>query len=111
MAGNPLAELEHGELLAQASLAVTVHDVRERRGREDFVDGVAVQLFASFGTGMEVSHAEAHAVRVALLDVFAALHDRRTGTDHVVEHDHVLAFDFFDADIGEFRVEGRRVPG
>ena len=54
---------------------------------------------------MEVGHAEAHAVGIPLLDVFAALHDRCTGADHVVEHDHVLAFDFFDADVGKFRIE------
>lgn len=106
MAGNPLAELKHGEFLAEAALAVAVHDVRESRGREDFVDGVAVQLFTGFGTGVEVRDAEADAVRVTLLDVFAALHNRRTGADHVVEHDYVLAFDFFDADVAEFRVEG-----
>ena len=108
MTSNPLAELEHRELLAEAALAVTVHDIRERGSRENFVDGGAVELFASFCTGVEVRHAEAYAVRVALLDVFAALHNRCTGTDHVIEHDHVLTFNFFDADVGEFRVEGHR---
>ena len=106
MAGNPLAELHHSELLAEAALAVAVHDVRKSRSREDFVDSRAVELFAGLGARVEVRHAEAHAVRVALLDVLAALHDGRTRTHHVVEHDHVLALDFFDADIGEFRVEG-----
>ena len=106
MASNPFAELQDSELLTEAALAVTVHDIRERGGREDFVDSRAVELFAGFGTGVEVRDTEADAVRVALLDVFAALHDCRTGTDHVVEHDYVLAFDFFDADVGEFRVEG-----
>ena len=105
VAGNPLAELHHSELLAEAALAVAVHDVRERRSREDFVDSRAVELFAGLGARVEVRHAEAHAVRVALLDMFAALHNRRTRTHHVVEHDHVLALDFLDADIGEFRVE------
>ena len=106
MAGNPLAELHHGELLAEAALAVAVHDVREGGCREDFVDGRAVELFAGLGARVEVRHAEAHAVRVALLDMLAALHDGRTRTHHVVEHDHVLALDFLDADVGKFRVEG-----
>ena len=106
VAGNPLAELHHGEFLAEAALAVAVHDIRESRGREDFVNCVAVELFTGFGARVEVRHAEAHAVGVTLLDVFAALHDRRTGTHHVVEHDHVLALDFLDADVGKFRVEG-----
>ena len=105
VASNPLAELQDGKLLAEAALAVAVHDIRERRGREDFVNRRAVELFTGFGTGMEGRHAEANAVRVALLDMFAALNNRRTGADHVVEHNHVLAFDFFDADVRKFRVE------
>ena len=106
MASNPLTELHHGELLAQAALAVAVHDVGEGGCRENFVNGGAVELFTGLGARVEVRHAEANAVRVALLDVFAALHNRRTRTHHVVEHDDVFALDFFDADVGEFRVEG-----
>ncbi len=105
VASNPLAELQDSELLTEAALAVTVHDIRERRGREDFIDSRAVELFAGFGTGVEVRNTEADAVRVALLDVLAALHDGGTRTHHVVEHNHVLTLDFFDADVGEFRVE------
>ena len=108
VACNPLAELQDGELFAEAALAVAVHDIRERGGRENFVDGRAVELFAGFGTRVEVRHAKAHAVGVPLLDMFAALHNRRTRADHVVEHDYVLAFDFFDADVRKFRVERHR---
>lgn len=106
MAGNPLAEFKNGEFLAETALAVAVHDIRESRGREDFVNSRAVELFTGFGAGMEVRDTEADAVGISLLDVFAALHNRRTGADHVVKHNHILTLNFFDADVTEFRVEG-----
>ena len=98
IAGNPLSELKHGELVAQPALAVTVHNVRERARREDFIDGMAVQLFTGFCARVEMRDAEADAVRVARLEVIAALHDRRAGADHIVEDDHVLAFQIIQAD-------------
>ena len=106
VAGHPLAQLEHREFFAQAALAVAVHDVGKGGGGEDFVDGVAVQLFSGFGTGVEVGDAKAHAVGVPFFDVFAALDDGSAGADHVVEHDYILACYFVDSDVGKFRVEG-----
>ena len=98
IAGNPLSEFEHGELVAQPTLTVAVHNVRERARREDFIDGMAVQFFAGFGARVEMRDAEADAVRIARLEVIAALHDRRAGADHIVEDDHVLAFQIIQAD-------------